>query len=258
MPRQLTAAQLREYILGRDRDSPPPGQLDEVLARHEQWTPALIAQQKELPPEDRLGALVSMATDEERAGLACRWADWALQREREKGHEPDERSWVAVEVARRFARGQASGGEVAAAHSAAESAWAWADTDADVAACGPEHAEGWTESEADARTADYSASAKAAIKAAVRAAAEGVDKGVARALSVAAAKACLAAAQAALSAAEAALRPAESTVCRAAGFAAEAAGWSSTGAGHEYATRQAGEAAEFERQVADAVALLEP
>ena len=54
------------------------------------------------------------------------WACWctrrALQRERDAGREPDPRSWVAVDVAERYAHGKATNDELSAAYSAARDA----------------------------------------------------------------------------------------------------------------------------------------
>ena len=51
------------------------------------------------------------------------WACWCtrrtLQRERDAGREPDPRSWVAVDVAERYAHGKATDDELSAAYSAA-------------------------------------------------------------------------------------------------------------------------------------------
>jgi len=60
-------------------------------------------------------------TDSQRRLTACACARRALDAERAAGREPDQRSWRAVEVAERFARGEATDQELAAA---AEAAWA--------------------------------------------------------------------------------------------------------------------------------------
>ncbi len=51
--------------------------------------------------------------------FACDCAERALLRERERGQEPDSRSWNALEVATRYANGQATKEELAAAREAA-------------------------------------------------------------------------------------------------------------------------------------------
>ena len=56
--------------------------------------------------------------------FACDCAERALNRERERGGEPDPRSWESITVARRFARGEATQEELAAAWDAAWTA-AW-------------------------------------------------------------------------------------------------------------------------------------
>ena len=57
--------------------------------------------------------------------LACRWARGALDAERAAGREPDPRSWAAVETAERYAVGEATVEQLAAARAAARAA-AWA------------------------------------------------------------------------------------------------------------------------------------
>lgn len=51
--------------------------------------------------------------------LAADCADRVLCRERREGREPDLRSWAAVDVARRYARGEATAEDLAAARDAA-------------------------------------------------------------------------------------------------------------------------------------------
>lgn len=87
---------------------------------------------------DKLWALIYVFMDDrERRVFACDCAERALLREREAGREPDERSWNAVAVARRFADGNASNEELeqaeAAAWDARAAAWAAADAAADAA-----------------------------------------------------------------------------------------------------------------------------
>jgi hypothetical protein len=74
-----------------------------------------------IPAEDRLWAalrevLIPAAILHE---FACRCAEAALHRERERGHEPDPRCWRAIEVKRAWLRGEASDVELAAARAAA-------------------------------------------------------------------------------------------------------------------------------------------
>jgi hypothetical protein len=94
--------------------------------------------------------------------FACECAERALNREREAGREPDARSWAALEVARRYASGEASGEELDAAWAAGRDA-AW---DARAAA----RDAGWAAARAAARPAAWAA-AQAAAQAAARAAA---------------------------------------------------------------------------------------
>ena len=68
--------------------------------------------------------------------FAADCAERALQRERDVGREPDERSWAAVEAARQYALGQISRQKMAAAWAAGVAAWeaAWAAREAAWAA----------------------------------------------------------------------------------------------------------------------------
>ena len=65
--------------------------------------------------------------------FACREAELALERAREAGHEPDERSWKAIAIKRQWMAGQASDSELTAARSAALAA-GWAAVRAGVRA----------------------------------------------------------------------------------------------------------------------------
>ena len=74
-----------------------------------------------VPTEDRVWLGIALLDDPRRRLFACDCAERALGRERDAGHELDPRSWAAVEVARRYARGEATDEELAAAR---DSAWA--------------------------------------------------------------------------------------------------------------------------------------
>ena len=93
--------------------------------------------------------------------FACDCAERALLREREAGREPDPRSWKAVEVARRFAAGEATSEEL-------EEAWAAGATWASGAAA---EAASWAAAEA-AGAAAWAAGAAGAARAAAQAAAQ--------------------------------------------------------------------------------------
>ena len=87
--------------------------------------------------------------------FACDCAERALRREREAGHEPDPRSWNAITVARRFAAGEATAEELAAADAAARAdaaAWAaaWAAAAARAAADAAAWAAAWAAADAAA------------------------------------------------------------------------------------------------------------
>ena len=80
-----------------------------------------------LPEADVLWLLLHEAFIPAKAlhGLACDYAERALQHKRDAGREPDPRTWAAVETKRRWLRGEASDAELEAA---AADAWAavWA------------------------------------------------------------------------------------------------------------------------------------
>jgi len=98
-----------------------------------------------------------------RFAVVCAWR--ALVRERAAGREPDPRSWRAVEVARRYADGEATDEERAVATALAAAARAaWAASSAWAAAAA-----------ARAAWAAASAAARAAANAAEAAAAEAAD-----------------------------------------------------------------------------------
>ena len=76
-----------------------------------------------IPWMDRLWVLVRVIDDDRMwREYACDCADRALIRERNAGREPDARSWRAIEVARAYARGEASEEELSAACAAARDA----------------------------------------------------------------------------------------------------------------------------------------
>jgi hypothetical protein len=105
--------------------------------------------------------------------FACWCAEQALLREREAGRVPDPRSWAAIEVKRRWLKGEANDAELDAAWAAAEAAVraavrAWA------AARDAIRAAAWDAIRAAAWAAAWAA-ALAAVRAAVRAAAWAAD-----------------------------------------------------------------------------------
>jgi hypothetical protein len=83
-----------------------------------------------IPPQDRLWVALheDLCTDSIMRIFACTCAERTLLRERAAGREPDERSWTAVAVARRYALGEATDAELDDARAdayAAASAAAW-------------------------------------------------------------------------------------------------------------------------------------
>ena len=108
-----------------------------------------------VPIDDRVWLGITLLDDPRRRLFACDCAEWSLGRERDAGHELDPRSWAAVEVARRYARGEATDEELAAAR---DSAWAAA----------------WTAARNSARTAAWAASRDSAWTAAWTAARDSI------------------------------------------------------------------------------------
>lgn len=95
-----------------------------VASQRERWTALDILDAEEFPPKDRLWLVLREELIPAKALrlLACDFAERALVREREAGREPDERCWKAIEVSRRFANGEATHEELAAAEAAARAA----------------------------------------------------------------------------------------------------------------------------------------
>ena len=90
------------------------------------WTNCSPTERQQHQAEDE--ADLAPETDQYRRWALGLSAEKALLRERERGHEPDPRSWAAIAVARRYADGEASKVELAAAgHAAGAAAWdaAW-------------------------------------------------------------------------------------------------------------------------------------
>ena len=81
-----------------------------------------IGDDKHVSRSRRLLAAVNVEKELRLFACDCAWR--ALEREREIGREPRAASWSAVEVARKYATGDASISELSAAESAARSA-AW-------------------------------------------------------------------------------------------------------------------------------------
>ena len=92
----------------------------ELFGKRRQATVQEILRSK-IPPKDRLWVVlrVKLISPKILRLFACNCAERALKKERKMGREPDERSWAAVRVARRFAAGRASTDELVAARNAA-------------------------------------------------------------------------------------------------------------------------------------------
>ena len=127
-----------------------------------------------IPAEDRHWALVYAVGAPERVlrEHACWCARRALAAERVAGREPDVRSWAAVAVAERYARGDATIAELDAASVAACASVADSDAESAAvrAAAVDARADAWAAARAAAR-ADARSAAMAATWAAARAAA---------------------------------------------------------------------------------------
>jgi hypothetical protein len=114
----------------------------------------------DIPAEDRLWVLLrpEIIPETQLHILACHRAEQALLNERKLGHEPDKRSWKAIEVKRAWIEGNASDEDLDAARAAAWDAARAAARDAARAAA-------WAAARAAAGDAAWDA-ARAAARAA--------------------------------------------------------------------------------------------
>jgi hypothetical protein len=96
----------------------------EVLYEVEVSGESVTADDKVVVRRARLAREVGRWTDQTAREFACDCAERALEREEGRGRTVDPRSWAAIEVARRHARGEATDDELAAAWDAAGAA-AW-------------------------------------------------------------------------------------------------------------------------------------
>ena len=122
-----------------------------------------------IPAEDRHWALVYAVGAPERVlrEHACWCARRALAAERVAGREPDVRSWAAVAVAERYARGDATIAELDAASVAACASVADSDAESAAvrAAAVDARADAWAAARAAASAADARATARATARA---------------------------------------------------------------------------------------------
>jgi hypothetical protein len=118
-----------------------------------------------VPAEDLLWLLLRPEFLPEPAihALACNFAEHSLMRERDRGREPDARSWAAIETKRRWLRGEASDQDLAAAWSAA---WSAARDAARSAAWSAARSAAWSAAWSAARDAAWDAARDAAWSAA--------------------------------------------------------------------------------------------
>ena len=110
-------------------------------------SPLEILAADSVPPEDRLWCLLRLGflSDANLRLFACDCAERALHRERKVGRGPDRRSWNAVAVARKFARGAATRKELIAARSAAwGTPWSAAGNAAERAAACSARSAAWS------------------------------------------------------------------------------------------------------------------
>jgi hypothetical protein len=140
--------------------------LEELAAGRERITAAEILDLP-IPIEDRLWAVLrpELIPEPVLHEWACRCAERALKREREKGREPDARCWAAIETKRAWLKGEATDEQLAAARDAASTAVRDAARDAARAAAS---AAAWAAAR-DAARAAWDA-ARAAARDAARAA----------------------------------------------------------------------------------------
>jgi hypothetical protein len=97
--------------------------------------------------------LAAVHAERELRLFACDCAERALKREGRARREPDARSWAAIDIARRFATGNATAEELEAASSAASDAVSWAGRAAACAGRAAACAATWPGAMAAARAA---------------------------------------------------------------------------------------------------------
>jgi|SRR3989344_1058720 len=97
----------------------------DVFAGRRSLTPLEVCGLKDVPANDRLRVILreEVIPARELRLIACWCATRVLRAERVAGREPDERSWAAVAVSRRYADGLATAEELAAARDAAWAAY---------------------------------------------------------------------------------------------------------------------------------------
>jgi hypothetical protein len=142
------------------------------LIPHEGLSPLQVAALA-IPPQDRFWALTRACGDTPRQlrEQACRTARRLLALEVETGRAPDPRSVAAVDVAERYARGEATEQERVRAASSAYSAAYAADSASDAAAASAAYAADSVASAACAASAAYAAAYASASAAACAASA---------------------------------------------------------------------------------------
>jgi len=134
--------------------------IEKLFAGREALTPREVAESADTP-DDALWVLLreEYLPERELRLLAADFAEIALLAERAAGREPHPDSWACLEVARRYARGEATGAERSAAWSAARSAaWSAAGSAARSAA----RSAAWSAAESAAESAAWSAAESAA------------------------------------------------------------------------------------------------
>jgi hypothetical protein len=113
-----TAITVDRVMSWRPCDGYPRARVEALSAGRPSLTPVEIAALP-LPIKHRFWAIIRCMSPRDQRLFACDCAERALIIEQAAGHPIDSRSWAAVEVARRYARGDATEEERSAACSAA-------------------------------------------------------------------------------------------------------------------------------------------
>jgi hypothetical protein len=165
MDYKVTATQIMSW---EPCDRYPEKRVKELFSGRKYLT-ALDVLELDIPSEDKLWAVLrkEMIPEKTLHEFACQVAENALLKERERGREPHEASWKAIEVKRAWLEGKATDEELAAARAAArDAAWDAARAAARDAARAAAWDAAWAAARAAARDAAWDAAWAAAWAAA--------------------------------------------------------------------------------------------